>query len=347
MNYLSPEIVQAQLDDRVKQEVNGFLKHLQGQKNLQKYVELLKVIPDNKKQNLMLVSNNDLESHLGQVYEQFRDLIVAGKVPHFLVHNGAHYSNVVPTVISQENITSEDQIKKAFVDLMNNPLATAAGFIHPAVWAKLQNGQSASYTLDMLNNDLQFEQDMRQAKAESNLLSTNIQTNPIVGKQEGVVEGELPSLEKLKQDHEERVIQPKLTQLLEFINDNIDPAYKNNSSYTYQLSHAGKTYNVPWSLMQAYDARTFGSYDHAKILAGLKEDLGQDDAAQVIAQKLRAPMYGAVWNNTHGVTNTYLETLANSTELNKVITTEKKDNEFSLFNRENYNLLINQKNLSK
>ncbi len=354
---LSPEIVQAHLNDRVKQEVKGFLDHLKQQKNLQKYVELLKAIPEDKKQNLMLVSKNDLEFHPGQVYEKFKDFILAGQVPHFLVHNGAHYSNIIPTHIDynayDEASDPESLIKQAFVNLMNDALAEAASFTSPQILEQMNKGNfNVQYTLDMLNNDLQFEQDMRQAKAESNRLSTKTESNQLRVSQSSVVKNPNPNInwdsveQQVNQaltDHENN---QKLTQLLEFIDKNIDPAYQNNSRYTYKLSYAGETYNVPWSLMQAYDSRTFGSYDHAKILAGLKEDLGKDDAAQVIAQKLRAPMYGTVWNNTRGVTEKYLETLANSTELSKVIMTEKNDNEFNLFNRENYNP-SNQTNLRK
>ncbi len=121
----------------------------------------------------------------------------------------------------------------------------------------------------------------------------------------------------------------KLTQLLQFVNSNIDQQYLNNTRYTYRLQYNGNTYRVPWSLMQAYGPRKFGSYDKGKVLQGLKEDLGNKNAAEIISQKLRAPMYGTFWNNISGVTNHYLNSLVNSIQPNKVVMTE---NEFSLFN---------------
>ncbi|WP_116963334.1 hypothetical protein [Fastidiosibacter lacustris] len=335
-NDLSSEIMQDQLHDKVKQEVTGFLRHLQEQVNLQKYVELLKIIPEDKKQNLMLVSKNDLDSHPGQVYEKFRDLIIAGKVPHFLVHNGAHYSNIVPTAIDyneyDQAIDPEPLIKKAFVDLMNNALVDAAGFTHPEVLTQLGNDDLnlPPYTLQTLENDLKFEQDMRQAKEESNTLSANIQKNQIDVKQAIPVQSDID----------------KLSKLLEFVNDNIDQQYLNNTRYTYQLQYKGHTYSVPWSLMQAYDPRKLGSYDENRILQGLKEDLEKENAAEVISQKLRAPMYGTIWNNTYGVTNQYLNSLVNASQFNEVIMTadEKKETYQSYFLNELSEILLdNQK----
>ena len=43
-NNLSEEVISSQLQDKVRQEVNEFLGHLKQQKDLQKYVELLKTI---------------------------------------------------------------------------------------------------------------------------------------------------------------------------------------------------------------------------------------------------------------------------------------------------------------
>ncbi len=311
-NNLSPEIMQDQLHDKVKQEVTGFLRHLQQQENLQKYVELLKIIPEDKKQNLMLVSIDHLNSQPGQVYENFREFIIAGKVPHFLVHNGMHYSNIVPTTIDHnaydQAIDPEPLIKKAFADLMNDALADAAGFTHPKVLKQLENGnENPKYTFEILEQDIKLEQDTRKNRAK---------------------------------------VEEKLTQLLQFVNDNIDQQYLNNTRYTYQLQYKGHTYSVPWSLMQAYDPRKFGSYDENRILQGLKADLGKENAVEIISQKLRAPMYGTIWNNTYGVTNQYLNSLVNASQFNEVIMTadEKKGTYQSYFLNELSEILFdNQK----
>ncbi|WP_440617579.1 hypothetical protein [Cysteiniphilum sp. 6C5] len=333
-NNLSEEVINSQLQDKVRQEVNAFLGHLKQQKDLQKYVELLKTIPEDKKQHLMLVSVNDLESHPSQVYEQFRDLISSGKVPHFMAHNGGHYSNIVPTKIDYElfdqSTDPEQLIKQAFVNLMNDALLDATGFTHPEVLTRSDDNSNSQYSLQTLDNDLKFEQDMRQAKSESATLyqekrlnnsSENISSNIL---QSGSVD--YPTLEELEAYYHEQEVATKLESLLAFVDKNIDKDYINNSRYTYHLNHNGKDYDVPWSLMQAYDPRTFGSYDSDKIISGLKADLKQENSADIIAQKLKAPMYGKLYNNTYGVSNKYTECLKNPKQLN---------NEFSLFNPEN------------
>ncbi|GGG01172.1 MULTISPECIES: hypothetical protein [Cysteiniphilum] len=358
VDSLSQDIIETQLQDKVKQEVNEFLNHLKQQKDLQKYVELLKTIPEDKKQHLMLVSGNDLESRPGQVYEQFRELILSGKVPHFMAHKGGHdsghYSNIVPTKIDYElfdqSTDPEQLIKQAFVNLMNDALLDATGFTHPEVLTRLDDNSNSQYTLQTLDNDLKFEQDMRQAKSESAKLhkekglnnpNENISSSIL---QSGSVD--YPTLEELEAYSHEQEVATKLESLLAFVDKNIDKGYINNSRYTYQLTYEGNKYNVPWSLMQAYDSRTFGSYDSAKVISGLKADLEQENSADIIAQKLKAPMYGRLYNNTYGVSKEYLECLKNSQQFNdEVILTvdekkdtwsvEKNNNEFSLFNPEN------------
>ncbi|WP_119328468.1 hypothetical protein [Cysteiniphilum halobium] len=352
VDSLSQDIIETQLQDKVKQEVNEFLSHLKQQTNLQKYIELLKTIPEDKKQHLMLVSGNDLESRPGQVYAQFRDLILAGKVPQFVAHNGGHYSNIVPIKVDYEaydqSTNPEPLIKQAFVNLMNGTLLDATGFTHPEMLKQIENNLSVQYTLEMLDNDL----NMRQAKSESGKLYQEKRLNN--SGEEGISSSMLqsgsvdyPTLEELEAYSHEQKVATKLESLLAFVDKNIDKDYINNSRYTYQLTYEGQKYNVPWSLMQAYDSRTFGSYDSAKIISGLKADLAQESSADIIAQKLKAPMYGRLYNNTYGVSKEYLECLKNSKQFNdEVIMTadEKKDawsveknnnNEFSLFNPEN------------
>ncbi|WHN64819.1 hypothetical protein [Cysteiniphilum sp. QT6929] len=350
VDSLSQDIIETQLQDKVKQEVNEFLNHLKQQKDLQKYVELLKTIPEDKKQHLMLVSGNDLESRPGQVYEQFRDLILAGKVPQFVAHNGGHYSNIVPIKVDYEaydqSTNPELLIKQAFVNLMNGALLDATGFTHPEMLKQIENNLSVQYTLEMLDNDL----NMRQAKSESGKLYQEKRlNNPNENISSSILQSgsvDYPTLEVLEAYSHEEEVAIKLESLLAFVDKNIDKDYINNSRYTYQLTYEGNKYNVPWSLMQAYDSRTFGSYDSAKVISGLKADLEQENSADIIAQKLKAPMYGRLYNNTYGVSKEYLECLKNSQQFNdEVILTvdekkdtwsvEKNNNEFSLFNPEN------------
>ncbi|WP_116963754.1 hypothetical protein [Fastidiosibacter lacustris] len=139
-------------------------------------------------------------------------------------------------------------------------------------------------------------------------------------------------------------IEQKLTNLLQFIHSHTAVPEEVNSqlsTYTYKLEHAGQTYNVPWSVMQAYDPKSAGNYDSTMVINRLKQDLAKVNASDIIAQKLLSPMYGVLWNNKHGVSTEYIETLKSSNALYKEIKySDKKESNnhcFTIFSKNNNN----------
>lgn len=127
-------------------------------------------------------------------------------------------------------------------------------------------------------------------------------------------------------------VEERLKNLLQFIHSHTDSPESINSklgTYTYSIEYNGKSYNVPWSLMHAYNAKVVGKYDDIMVINGLKEDLAKPDASKVIADKLRSPMYGVLYNNKYGVSEKYVDTVKSPTELYKKIKYSDKKIEFS------------------
>jgi hypothetical protein len=117
-------------------------------------------------------------------------------------------------------------------------------------------------------------------------------------------------------------VEQKLTNLLQFIHSNTTSPEEGNSqlsTYTHPIEYDNKTYNIPWSVMHAYDPKIVGRYDSETLINGLKADLVKSNASEIIAEKLLSPMYGVWWNNKYGVSEAYLETLKSPNELYKKI----------------------------
>ncbi|WP_440994820.1 hypothetical protein, partial [Cysteiniphilum litorale] len=113
----------------------------------------------------------------------------------------------------------------------------------------------------------------------------------------------------------------QLTNLLTFINDNVSESYRKNSSYTYQLTHGMVTYNMPWSVMKAYDpvsAKNYsGGYNQKTVIEGLQKDL---DSNGDIAQKITTAAGSYLKNNKmSGVTDAFAKALANNDVFNRAI----------------------------
>lgn len=152
---LSPDIIESQWRDKLQSDLRDFIQQLKMQ-TFQKDIGLLYALPANNRKSVITTSWHDLDNpkrFIG-LYESFRDHIATGEVPQLLVHNGGHFSNVVPYITGNIEINSEQDIKEMFVGLMNDGLMEAAGFTHLEALQSLSQERDFKYTIDILETDL-------------------------------------------------------------------------------------------------------------------------------------------------------------------------------------------------